>query len=92
MTSPKAQRRFRQFELVLTILAAATLFWTVAAWRGWVGGAQPLHPVRSIALLSYFTFMSANWVVRPRSPRLGDALGFGAVIAFVVFLANVMAG
>jgi hypothetical protein len=92
MTSPKAERRFYQLELVLAILSAAVLVWTVAAWRGWIGGEMPLHPVRSILLLTYFTLFSASWVVRRRSARIADALGFGAVAAFVLFVAYLMAG
>jgi hypothetical protein len=92
LPSPNAERRFRIFELVIAVLAAATLVWTVATWRGWIGGEQPLHPVRSLFLLSYFTLMSASWVVRRRSARTADALGFGAVAAFVLFVANVMTG
>lgn len=85
-------RRVLRFQLLITVLSAMALVWVVAEWRGWIGGEKPFHPLQSIFLLSYFSLMSASWVARSRSERLANALGFGAVAAFVLFVARVMAG
>jgi hypothetical protein len=92
VTSPNADRRFLQFEIVVAVLSAAALMFAVAEWRGWTGDGKPFRPLQSILLASYFALISASWVARRRSERLADALGLGAIVAFVFFVARMMAG
>ena len=92
MTPARTRPRFHQFELVLALLCAVMLVYTIAKWRGWIRGEPLYQPLRLVLLMSYLTAMAGGWLALRHSQRLAWVLLVVAAVAFVLFVANMMAG
>lgn len=85
-------RWFRRFSLAYAAVSTAVLAYLVVAWRGWFGVAPLANPRTSLSLMTFFAAMGLTWVALPRSQRWANVFGSAAVIAFVMYVAAIMAG
>ena len=85
-------RWFRRFSLVYAAVCIVMLAYFILAWRGWFGVAPLSNPRMSLALMTFYATMGLTWVARPRSQRWANVFGIASVIAFVMFVAAIMAG
>jgi len=83
---------FRRFAVVYAVVSGVLLAYIVAAWRGWFGLAPLSNPRMSLSLASFLAFLGMTWVSLHRSQRWGNVFGGAAVVAFVLFVAAIMAG
>jgi hypothetical protein len=83
---------FRWFSVAYAAASVGVLTYFVVAWRGWFGVAPLSNPRTSLSLMTFFATSGLTWVALPRSPRWTNVFGSAAVIAFVIYLAAIMAG
>jgi hypothetical protein len=84
--------RFCRFSLAYAAVSILALGYFVVAWRGWFGVAPLSNPRTSLSLMTYFASSGLTWVALLRSQRWANVFGSAAVIAFVTYVAALMAG
>lgn len=85
-------RWFHRFALLFAAVSIAVLAYFIVAWRGWFGVAPLSNPRTSLSLMTFLAAMGLTWVALPRSQRWANVFGSAAVIAFVMYVAAIMAG
>jgi hypothetical protein len=83
--------RFHRFSLAYAAVSIAVLAYFVVAWRGWFGVARLSNPRTSLSLMTFLATMGLTWVALPRSQRWANVFGSAAMIAFVMYVAAIMA-
>jgi hypothetical protein len=90
---PKSESRwFRRFTLAYAVVSVALLAYFIVAWRGWFGAAPLSNPRTSLSLMTFFAFMGLTWLALPRSQRWATVFGSTSVVAFLLYVAAIMAG
>jgi hypothetical protein len=85
-------RWFNRFAVAYAAVCLALLAYCIVARRGWFGVAPLSNPRTSLSLMALFTFMGLTWVALPRSRRWANVFGATAVVAFVFYVAAMIAG
>jgi hypothetical protein len=83
---------FRRFTLAYAVVSVALLGYFIVAWRGWFGVAPLSNPRTSLSLMTFLAFMGLTWVALPRSQLWATVFGSASVVAFVLYVAAIMAG
>lgn len=85
-------RWFRRFSLAFAAVTVAALAYFIVAWRGWFSVAPLSNPRTSLSLMTFLASMGLTWVALPRSQRWANVFGCAAVVAFVIYIAAIIAG
>ncbi len=77
------ERRLAWFDAIFAVLCAGLLVFSVARWRGWIGGAPPDRPIAMVLIGAALLLQPVGRYVSRRSPPLAFVF-FSIVVALLV--------